>query len=396
MPQPTVSLIVPTFNRAKYLQSSIASLVAQTHPFDELLIVDDGSTDNTPDIVPTLPGHPIYLRKENGGRAAAINHGVRHAKGDLIWVFDDDDIALPNSLALLIAPFLQPGAAVDFTYGPWYLCDEKPDGTLKVAGTSQSPLRSGNEFFHEMLFRCFTQGNAMLIARRCYDAIGPLREDLIRSQDHEYMLRLSRRFTATPVSEPIFYWRRHAGPRGAGSGKMFSVQHLNRNWHLYRQKIFVDVNRDFPLTDYLPESRQTDYPGNAREARLTRAVVMACHGLWTIALEDFSNVATTRPEAAWTPHETAVLDRLAASLTSDSLIDLASSNAGPHLKSLNRTALGRDVVQQIARGGRWEVHNHVRDREYGAAWQVTRSLMSAIGPPTLLRSAWSHVTASRH
>ncbi|MFY9510537.1 MAG: glycosyltransferase [Rubrivivax sp.] len=379
MPQPTVSLIVPTFNRSKYLASSIASLVAQTHPFDELIIVDDGSTDNTPQIVPTLPGNPIYLRKENGGRAAAINHGVRHAKGDLIWVFDDDDIALPNSLALLIAPFLEPGSRTDFTYGPWYLCDENADGSLKVAGTSQSPLLAGPAFFHEMLFRCFTQGNAMLIARRCYDAIGPMREDLIRSQDHEYMLRLSRAFTATPITEPIFYWRRHMGPRGAGAGKMFGVEKLNRNWHLYRQRIFVDVHRDFPLTDYLPADRRPGFPGNTREARLTRAVVMACHGLWQLAVPEMHELVALTPQQPWTGAEQAVLDRLAGSLTTDALIDLATAGVQADLRRLGTTRLGKSLLGQILRGGRWQIHNHLRDGERGFALAIARSVFSTLG-----------------
>lgn len=387
MSAPTVSLIVPTFNRAKYLAIAIESLVAQTHPILELLIVDDGSTDDTPQVVPTLPGHPVYLRKENGGRAAAINHGVKHAKGDLIWIFDDDDVALPNSLSLLIAPFLVPGAQVDFSYGPWYLCDENPDGSLKVAGTSKSPAVSGPAFFHEMLYRCFTQGNAMLIARRCYDAIGPMREDLIRSQDHEYMLRLSRRFTATPVTEPIFYWRRHLGPRGAGGGKMFGVERLNRNWHLYRQKIFIDVHRDFPLTDYLPQARLSAFPGNEREARLTRAVVMACHGLWSLALPEMHEVVALAPKQPWTAAEAQVLDRLAGSLTTDALLDLGSAGLSSSVRSLAATAHGRDIVEQMLRAGRWQIHNHLKDDERGFAWQIGRALVGTLGLPGVVRLA---------
>jgi len=387
MSRPTVSLIVPTFNRSKYLAASITSLVAQTHPVDELLIVDDGSTDDTPQVVPTLPGNPVYLRKENGGRAAAINHGVRHAKGDLIWVFDDDDIALPNSLALLIAPFLVPGSRTDFTYGPWYLCDEAPDGSLTVAGTSKSPALSGPAFFHEMLYRCFTQGNAMLIARRCYDAIGPMREDLIRSQDHEYMLRLSRRFAATPITEPVFYWRRHLGPRGAGGGKMFGVEKLNRNWHLYRQKIFVDVHREFSLGDYLPEERRAAYPGNEREARLTRAVVMACHGLWALSLPEMLDVAAMAPEQTWSTAERTVLDRMAASLTTDALVDLREAGMQAELKRLGAMPLGREILGQILRGGRWQIHNHLRDGERGFALQIVRALRSAIGWRRIIGSA---------
>jgi len=386
MNTPSVSLIIPTFNRAKYLRATVESLLTQTYPILEMIIVDDGSTDATPELVPQLPGNPLYLRKENGGRASSINHGVRHAKGDLIWVFDDDDIARPDSLALLIAPFLKPGAQVDFTYGPWYLCDENPDGSLKVAGTSASPLLSGADFFHEMLYRCFTQGNAMLIARRCYDAIGPMREDLIRSQDHDYMLRLGRHFNATPLSEPIFYWRRHQGPRGAGGGKMFGAKHLVRNWHLYRQKIFVDLHRDFALVDYLPPTRRSLMPGIEREARLRRAVVMSAHGLWNLAFLDMQALTAASGQAPWTAGELDVFARLASAVTSDALLDLGAPEYREPLRALARHSMGWPFVQALLRAARWQVHNHLRDGERASAWRIVRAVVAAVGPWQLLRA----------
>jgi glycosyltransferase involved in cell wall biosynthesis len=395
MQRPTVSLIVPTFNRSHYLRIAIDSLAKQTRQFAELLVVDDGSSDDTPEVAPTLPGNPIYLRKENGGRAAAINHGVRQAKGDLIWIFDDDDVALPSALATLIAPFEEPGREVGFTYSPWYLCDELPDGTLKVEGTSKSPLLGGRAFFHEMLFGCFTQGNAMLIPRRCYDAIGPMREDLIRSQDHEYMLRLSREFDAVPIAEPTFYWRRHRGPRGAGSGKMFAVENINRNWHLYRQKIFIDVHRDFALQDYLPEERQRDFPANTREAQLTRSVVMACQGLWQLAIPEMVELASSPLARAPTVHEEAVLARLAASLTPDALVDLAATPQSEALAQLDKSALGKLIVLQMLRAGRWHFHNHWRDGERVQALQIGRSLIGGLGALRVAIAGTEHLFQGR-
>jgi glycosyltransferase involved in cell wall biosynthesis len=382
MKRPSVSVIVPTFNRIRYLPSAIASLVAQTHPFDELLIVDDGSKDNTAEVVASLPGKPTYLRKDNGGRASAINHGVGHAKGDLIWVFDDDDVALPDALAKLIAPFLE--REVDFTYSPWYLCNELPDGSLEVDGTSGGPKVGGHAFFHEMLFRCFTQGNAMLIAKRCYDAVGPMREDLIRSQDHDYMLRLGRRFHAVPLAEPTFYWRRHMGPRGAGNGNMFAVEKIVRNWHLYRQKIFVDLHGTLPLMEYLPLERQALFPGNTREARLTRCVVMACHGLWSLSFAELLEVAETADQAPLNAAEQAALERLSAFVTSDALQDLATAPESALMARIDRSPIGRIYIQQLLRAGRWQVHNHWRDGERADALRVGRSLVGAIG---LLRTA---------
>lgn len=390
MTRPTVSLIVPTFNRAKYLATAIESLVAQTYKFDELLIVDDGSTDNTPQIVAGLPGNPKYFRKENGGRAAAINLGVRHAKGDLIWIFDDDDVALPDALATLIAPFL--AGNVDFVYSPWYLCNELPDGSLEVAGTSEVQTASGKAFFHEMLYRCFTQGNAMLIARRCYDEVGPMREDLIRSQDHEFMLRLGRRFDAVPVPVPTFYWRRHQGPRGAGNGNMFAAAKLNRNWHIYRQMIFVDVHRDLPVQEYLPVYRQAEFPGNLREARITRAVVMSCHGLWHLAIPEIVEVAETMPGTPLTPRERSELRHLSTLLTSDSLIDLAAApEQARRIVKLGSTEIGRVFVDHIVRAAYWHFRKQWQDQERSGALEVLRALFSGLGIAPVARATFGHL-----
>lgn len=394
MNRPTVSLIVPTFNRTKYLPSAIESLIAQTHKFDELLIVDDGSTDDTAQVVAKLPGNPRYFRKENGGRASAINFGVRHAKGDLIWIFDDDDIALPHALATLIAPFL--ASETDFTYSPWFLCNELRDGTLEIEGTSELQAVGGKQFFYEMLFRCFTQGNAMLIARRCYDAIGPMREDLIRSQDHDFMLRLGRVFNAVPVSEPTFHWRRHLGARGAGAGKMFGVEKIIRNWHLYRQKIFVDLHRDLPLQEYLPPDRRAIFPENLREAQLTRVVVMSCHGLWHLAIPELVEIAGMMKDVPITQHENSVLLRLGSATTSDSLVDLATKQTeARQIASIRKTDLGKAYIDHLVHAAYWQCRRHWQDNERPNAYEVLRSILVALGVAPVARVVFDHLSHRR-
>jgi glycosyltransferase involved in cell wall biosynthesis len=93
------SIIVPTYNRAHLLSKTINSILSQTYTNFEIIIVDDGSTDNTEELVQSMLSDKIsYYKKQNGERAAARNYGSLQAKGDYINWFDSDDLMLPNHL----------------------------------------------------------------------------------------------------------------------------------------------------------------------------------------------------------------------------------------------------------------------------------------------------------
>lgn len=93
------SVVIPTYNRAQHIANTIRSLVNQTYPFFEVIVVDDGSTDNTEEIVKSIAdGRVKYFKKENEERAAARNFGARIAKGQYVNFFDSDDLAYPNHL----------------------------------------------------------------------------------------------------------------------------------------------------------------------------------------------------------------------------------------------------------------------------------------------------------
>ena len=101
MPPVLASIIIPTFNRARRLELTLASLVHQTDPRSEVVVVDDGGTDDTPAVVEGYAGRLRLklVRQPNGGRSAARNAGVREAAGDLLIFCDDDSIATPGFVA---------------------------------------------------------------------------------------------------------------------------------------------------------------------------------------------------------------------------------------------------------------------------------------------------------
>lgn len=103
MAQATVSVVIPTYNRACFLPAAVASIRAQTHPCADVVIVDDGSTDDTAQVVARLGDGIRYIRQHNAGPGAARNRGIREARGDLVAFLDTDDRWLPDKTARQVA-----------------------------------------------------------------------------------------------------------------------------------------------------------------------------------------------------------------------------------------------------------------------------------------------------
>src|SRR5210317_160020 len=97
-----ISVIIPTYNRARSLKKAIDSVLAQSHKNFELIVVDDGSEDNTKELVENYPHDIVYLRQENQGPAAARNRGIESARYNLLAFLDSDDWFVENKLAIQI------------------------------------------------------------------------------------------------------------------------------------------------------------------------------------------------------------------------------------------------------------------------------------------------------
>ncbi len=187
-----VSIIIPTYNRADVLSLSVQSILQQTYADFELLIVDDGSSDNTDIVVESWHDDRIrYLKlPENKGVAAARNEGIRQAKYDYIAFQDSDDCWMPDKLKKQMDFFMQNPEA-DLLYCP-YEC-QKADGTVIFVPDSTIPPeeKQGNIYRH-MLLRNTIGTPCVLVRRRCLETSGLFNESLTCLEDWELFLRIAK------------------------------------------------------------------------------------------------------------------------------------------------------------------------------------------------------------
>jgi glycosyltransferase involved in cell wall biosynthesis len=182
-----VSVIIPSYNSAKWLAAAVESVRGQIRPADEIVIVDDGSTDDTASLCRTFGEGIKYVHRENGGLAAARNTGVRNSSGDCMLFLDADDILLPNAihdLARTAEASPEAGVVYGFVLQRRKLAtDAQLHGRPYAAGKPPHPAKA-----HFWWTPIPTAGCA-LIRRSLNEEIGGFDENFRQVEDAEYWLR---------------------------------------------------------------------------------------------------------------------------------------------------------------------------------------------------------------
>jgi glycosyltransferase involved in cell wall biosynthesis len=300
-----VSAIVPTYNRSKLLVEAINAINAQTRPVHEIIVVDDGSTDATPDVVASLPGPIRYFRQENGGKSSALNNGLRHLTGTYVWICDDDDIALPRALEKLVAAIPDDKPAFAFGQLKKFEVDPVTGEHIVEPHPFYWPVENGKSLWLNLLEDFFIFQNATIVAKAAYDAVGPFRPDLIRSQDYEMVLRLARSFPGYAVPEVVFLQRSHAGGRGSAVDP-FSQASASNKWVEYNQKFFRELHATLPLSAFRPSGRFASEALALRATLLQRACVFGRKKMWNHAAADLAAAAKIAQETPASQDEGAI------------------------------------------------------------------------------------------
>ncbi len=308
----SVTAIIPTYNRAQYIEEALSSILGQTFPPVQVIVVDDGSTDNTREVVAGFGSRAEYLAKSNGGKSSALNVGLGHAAGEFIWIFDDDDIAEPDVLERLLGA-LQNHPECGFAYGGYDLFTTDEAGRMSHTPVS-FPSVNPPSLYLALMERSFILQQGLLVRKSCYDETGGFDETLIRSQDLDMILRLTRRYSGIKIDGIAFHLRQHRGVRGSKTS-LVAAKRVVDGWVKSDRKIIGQIYATHDLKDFVPSPRPNDeLPDEERfTAFLQRACITARKGMWHEAAQDLrwgGEIAQANGKTRLSKEEISILRRI--------------------------------------------------------------------------------------
>jgi len=195
---PFLSVIIPTYNRETFLKIALESVLNQTVKDFELLIVDDGSTDNTSDLIKSYHDKRIkYLYQPNNGVASARNLGLKFSKGEFIAFLDSDDRWDPKKLEITLNYIHRfPNIYIFHTEEIWYR-----RGTL-LNQKKRHKKPSGHVYSNALPLCCIGMSTAV-VKREVFEKIGRFDETLPACEDYDFLLRATHEFEVKLIEEPL-------------------------------------------------------------------------------------------------------------------------------------------------------------------------------------------------
>jgi len=234
---PEVTVVIPTYNRAELLKRAIRTVLNQTYQDFELIVVDDGSTDNTEEVVRSFNDNKvIYIKHErNKGAPAARNTGIRAARGEYVAFQDSDDEWLPEKLEKQIKAFKTASTEIGLVYtGFWRIEGDKrtffpsPNITPKE-GAIHDALLKGN----------FVGTPSTLVKKECFEKAGMFDEKLPMFEDWELWIRISKCYCFKYIDEALAISYYNPGSVNE-QGSLVLVQTLR----LILERHFEDIKKD--------------------------------------------------------------------------------------------------------------------------------------------------------
>ena len=214
--KPQVSVIIPTYNRGWILKEAIDSVLTQDYNNFELIVVDDGSTDNTSEILASYGNDIKVLFQENKGVSAARNRGIAEASGQFIAFLDSDDLWLPQKLSTQVEFFDKtPDALICQTEEVWIRKGKRVNPKMRHKKPS-------GMIFEPSLELCLVSPSAVMIRRVLFDRVGEFDVTLPACEDYDLWLRISCRFPVHLIDTPLII------KRGGHDDQLSSMKGLDK------------------------------------------------------------------------------------------------------------------------------------------------------------------------
>lgn len=239
--QTTVSVIIPTYNRKHTLERALDSVIAQQHCVEEIILVDDGSTDNTVEWAEANYPNVIVLAQKNKGVSAARNAGIARASGQWIALLDSDDYWYPTKIGRQLQTLQQ--------LKDLRLChsDEHWIRHGKRVNQMNKHHKTGGWIFEQCLPLCAISPSASLIKKSVFEDLGGFDESMPACEDYDYWLRLCSREEVAYIEDALIQ-------KFGGHDDQLSHQHWGMD--RFRLKAIAKLLRSHMLKPFL---RETDY-----------------------------------------------------------------------------------------------------------------------------------------
>jgi glycosyltransferase involved in cell wall biosynthesis len=234
---PLVSVIMPAYNSKQTIAGSVKSVIAQTYTHWELIVVDDGSTDNTAKVITDM-NHPQIrvINQQNGGQSSARNHGIRLAKGDYIAFLDADDYWLEKKLDYQIRYFENASESVGLVHTNYIEFNDKREYSPK-------PLRHVKRHCFEgdveetLVVHNFIGILTVMIPKTVLHDVGVFDESLLNSPDWDLWTRIVKKYRVGYIETPLAKYR-------------FNPSGLSKNYKTYEKQLWKVLERHLLAGDY--------------------------------------------------------------------------------------------------------------------------------------------------
>lgn len=224
---PLVSVVVPVYNQGEFVRSAIESVLAQGYSPLELIVIDDGSTDDTPDVLRGYAGRAEVIRQDNRGAAAALNRGIRATGGSLVCWLSADDEFLPGKLEAQVAAF-RDSPEVGMAHTGYV----DVDGSGTVLRTARVPAAVDADPFVNVYWRNSTNGSTVMLRRDVFDELGGFDESLRADVDADMWMRIALRWRIAVVPGVYVRYRVHGNSLSANVPLMVTSMAAVRLRHL--------------------------------------------------------------------------------------------------------------------------------------------------------------------
>lgn len=209
---PLVSVVIATYNRSGLLRETIESVLKQTFRDFELIVVDDGSTDDTEQVLQSYGDRLRYFHQENRGPSAARNFGVAQARGSWISIQDSDDLCAPDHLDTLYT-FAKEKTDVGMVFANGAYIDD-PGGKTIIPQEKSKRLAEKGVQLQDLFSTSIVRLQAALLSKETLLSIGGLDENLRIAMDLDLAFRFFMRFPVAYIDKVVFFYRRHEGNIG--------------------------------------------------------------------------------------------------------------------------------------------------------------------------------------